>query len=86
MNAKILDYLLDKYGYHIRIKEIAAELKISVGGLRNKIYTGKFEVTTWKPDTGRALVASTEEFAKYLSVQEEQAKKNHIELRKKLNL
>lgn len=85
MNAKLLNYLLDKYGYHMRIKELAAELKISVNGLRNKIYTGKFEVATWKPPTG-SMIASTEEFAEYLSAQEEQAKKNHQELRKNLNL
>ena len=84
MKERILDALTDKYGLHMRIKDIATVLKITPGALYNMISAGKCPVPTWRQCQAR--IASTEKVAEYLSLQEERAEKEFEELKNNLNL
>lgn len=58
------DYLLNQYGLHMSLKELAVVFKKTEKAIRNKISCEKFPVETFLLDGTR--VAKTEDVATYL--------------------
>lgn len=78
--------LEEKYGFQMKIKEIAAVLRISPGGLRNKYYSGKLLIPLFKDKEQGYLTALTSDVAVYLSARREKAKKAMEMLKKEFDI
>ena len=67
-NESILPFLIEQYGFRLRLADLSKILKTSCGEIRNRISTGTFDISTAKTREGKSAprYADVRDVAEYL--------------------